>query len=296
MICKHETFRIVVPGRCGGGCSWWVFQVATRLLNALTKIRVFTGKDYIELAKGGRVVGGINALPHEFPSIVSLQRIILTTSSHICGGSIINPRWILTAAHCITESPATARFVAFAGSHQITANEPTRQAINIDSHVVHPEYLGGVNPSDVAVMHLVSAFVFNTYVQPAALAPVGYNPQPGPATLAGWGSTSSTNIPSMPAILQKVIKPIIDYPTCEQANGGPGNSPLGETNVCTGPLTGGVSACSGDSGGPLYVIENGVQTQVGIVSWGWMPCGSVGRPSVYVGVGAYRQWIDSNID
>ncbi|XP_058826426.1 trypsin-1-like [Topomyia yanbarensis] len=254
------------------------------------------GKDHYELARGGRVVGGDNAVPNEFPSMASMQRMILTTSVHICGGSIINARWVLTAAHCITESPDGARFAIWAGAHDITLAEPNRQVINVDQAFVHPDYLGGVNPSDVAVLRLVSELTFNQYVQPGVLPAQGDLAKPGPATLAGWGSTSTGILPSMPAILQKVDKPIIDFETCEQANGGPGNTPLGPTNVCTGPLTGGVSACSGDSGGPLFVIEGGVQTQVGIVSWGWMPCGSVGRPSVYVGVASYRSWIDSQID
>ncbi|XP_058826427.1 trypsin-1-like [Topomyia yanbarensis] len=250
------------------------------------------GKDHYELARGGRVVGGVNALPNEFPSIISLQRLILTLSAHICGGSIISQRWVLTAAHCITESPENARFAIWAGAHDITVAEPNRQVINVDDAIVHPEYLGGVNPSDVAVLRLVSYLNFNQFVQPSVLPAQG-DLATGAATLAGWGSTSTGSNPSMPAILQKVQKPIIDYATCEEANGGAGNSPLGPTNVCTGPLTGGVSACSGDSGGPLYVTSNGVRTQVGIVSWGWMPCGSIGRPSVYVGVASYRNWIDS---
>ncbi|XP_053692279.1 trypsin-1-like [Sabethes cyaneus] len=254
------------------------------------------GRDHIELARGGRVVGGINALPHEFPSIVSLQRLILTTSAHICGGTIVSQRWAMTAAHCITESPEGARFAVWAGTHNIASAEANRQVINVDEHIVHPEYLGGVNPSDIAVLRLVSYLNYNDFVQPAVLPVQGDYAVPGPATLAGWGSTSSGTVPSMPSILQKVQKPIITYAECEQANGGPGNSPLGESNVCTGPLTGGVSACSGDSGGPLYVIENGSQKQVGIVSWGWMPCGTIGRPSVYVGVASYRSWIDQNID
>ncbi|XP_055546996.1 trypsin-1-like [Wyeomyia smithii] len=254
------------------------------------------GRDHIELARGGRVVGGINALPNEFPSIVSLQRLILTASAHICGGTVIAPRWIMTAAHCITESPQGARFAIWAGAHNIATAEANRQAINVEMSIVHPDYLGGVNPSDIAVMRLVSYLNYNNFVQPALLPAQGDLATPGPATLAGWGSTSTGTTPSMPATLQKVNKPIIDYDTCEEANGGAGNSPLGPTNVCTGPLTGGISACSGDSGGPLYVIENGVQTQVGIVSWGWIPCGSIGRPSVYVGVASYRSWVDAQID
>ncbi|XP_053688068.1 trypsin-1-like [Sabethes cyaneus] len=254
------------------------------------------GRDQIALAPlGGRVVGGENAQPGEFPSIVSLQRLILTTSAHICGGSIINARWALTAGHCITESPDGARFAVWAGAHNIGATEANRQVVNVENSIVHPEYLGGVNPSDVAVLFLEEALIMNQFVQPAVLPAQGNVAVPGPATLAGWGSTSTGIIPSMPSILQRVDKPIIDYATCETAAGGPGNSPLGPTNVCTGPLTGGIGACSGDSGGPLYVMTNGVQTQVGIVSWGWIPCGSVGRPSVYVGVASYRSWIDAEI-
>ncbi|XP_055546997.1 trypsin-1-like [Wyeomyia smithii] len=253
------------------------------------------GRDYFELARGGRIIGGINALPHEFPSIVSLQRLILTTSTHVCGGTVLNQRWAMTAGHCILHSPEGARFAIWAGSHQILISEPNRQVINVEEAIIHPEYLGGVNPSDVAVLRLATYVNFNDFVQPAVLPAQGDLATPGPATLAGWGSISgSANI--MPSTLQKVQKPIIDYDTCEEANGGPGNTPLGPTNVCTGPLTGGISACAGDSGSPLLVIEDGVQTQVGIVSWGWVPCGSIGRPSVYVGVASYRDWIDDQVN
>ncbi|XP_058452072.1 trypsin-1-like [Malaya genurostris] len=262
----------------------------------LAAVSAAPGKDHYELARGGRVVGGVNALPNEFPSIISLQRLILTASAHICGGTILNARWAMTAGHCITESPENARFAIWAGAHDITVAETNRQVINVDESIVHPDYLGGVNPSDVAVLRLASALELNEFVQPALLPAQDDLATPGPATLAGWGSTSTGSVPSMPAILQKVQKPIISYDACEEANGGPGNTPLGPTNVCTGPLTGGISACSGDSGGPLFLIDGGVQTQVGIVSWGWIPCGSVGRPSVYVGVASYRSWIDSQID
>lgn len=65
------------------------------------------------------------------------------------------------------------------------------------------------------------------------------------------------------------------------------SDPLADNNVCTGPLTGGVSACSGDSGGPL--AQNG--TLIGVVSWGVSPCGTTGAPSVYVQVSNYTSFI-----
>ncbi|XP_052866926.1 trypsin-1-like [Anopheles cruzii] len=240
----------------------------------------------------GRIVGGIDALPGEFPSIVSVQRVILILSAHVCGGSILNNFWVITAAHCITESPAGANFAIWAGTHDVSATEGTRQTIAVASHTVHPEYLGGVNPSDIAVMRMASPLTYTAFIQPITLPTVGSTPT-GAVTLAGWGSTGGA-IPLPANILQKATKPLITYAECEAAAGA--DSPLGPTNICTGPLTGGVSACSGDSGGPLYRIIGNVHEQVGIVSWGWIPCGTVGFPSVYVGLSHYIPWVLANTD
>ncbi|XP_055636269.1 trypsin-like [Toxorhynchites rutilus septentrionalis] len=249
------------------------------------------GRSYYELIPGGRVVGGILAEPHEFPYVVSVRLAVF--NSHICGGTIINQDWILTAAHCITET-FLRRFVIWAGAHNFAITEPSRQIRDVDRFSIHPDYRGGVNPSDIAVMHLSVSLVYTPHVNNILLPESGRHFS-GTSTLVGWGSTSPTNIPSMPNILQKVEKPLLDYATGEQANGGSGNSPLAETNICTGPLTGGIAACSGDSGGPLLIRENGQRMQIGIVSWGWIPCGSVGRPSVYVGVSHYVDWVKDAI-
>lgn len=73
------------------------------------------------------------------------------------------------------------------------------------------------------------------------------------------------------------------------------SDPLAETNVCTGPIeVGGEGACSGDSGGPL--VTQGGNTQIGIVSWGMMPCGSKGAPSVFTKVSAFVDFINEHIN
>lgn len=71
--------------------------------------------------------------------------------------------------------------------------------------------------------------------------------------------------------------------------------PLVDTNVCTGPLTGGYSACSGDSGGPLVGKEGDKTVQIGVVSWGLMPCGHENAPSVFTRVSAFSDFINQYV-
>lgn len=235
----------------------------------------------------GRVVGGQNAVPHSAPWIVSLQWGLATPAQH-CGGSIITPAWVVTAAHCLGGITNIGVFVMIAGRHNIGIAEASEQRRNINRARTwpHPQYEGGVGPFDIGMIHAAPAFVFNQFVAPIALPPAG-SIHSGLATLHGWGSTSTGIFPIMPPILQTVTKPILPMVQCEAVLG-PG-SPVHPTNVCTGPLTGGISACGGDSGGPL--AQNGLL--VGIVSWGFVPCGSVNAPSVYVRTSAFNAWINS---
>lgn len=235
----------------------------------------------------GRVTGGQNAVPHSAPWIVTLQWGATVPSQH-CGGSIISPAWVVTAAHCLGGRTDTGVFIMIAGRHNIHIEEPAseqRRNINRARTWSHPQYAGGVGPFDIGMIHAAPAFTFNTFVQPIALPAAGFI-HSGTATLHGWGSTSSTIFPTFPAILQTVTKPIIPMAQCVAVLGAA--SPVHETNVCTGPLTGGISACSGDSGGPL--VQAG--QLVGIVSWGTIPCGTPNRPSMYVRTSAFNAWIN----
>lgn len=232
-----------------------------------------------------RVVGGHNAAAHSAPWIVAIHWGATNPSQH-CGGSIIAPAWVVTAAHCLGGRTDTGVFQLIAGRHNLALAEPTEQRRNINRARAwsHPSYAGGVGPFDIAVVHAAPAFTFNTAVRAIALPAAGVI-HSGTVTLHGWGSTSNTWFPSMPNILQTVSKPILPFAQCQAVQGA--SSPLHSTNVCTGPLTGGVSACGGDSGGPLV---QGNQL-VGVVSWGTMPCGTVNRPSVYVRTSAFIDWI-----
>ncbi|XP_046814479.1 transmembrane protease serine 9-like [Vespa crabro] len=243
-----------------------------------------------------RIVGGENANKGEFPYQVSLQWGLTSSRlQHFCGGSILNEKWILTAGHCIIAVPSFGTFVVKAGKHNIRSIENTERTSKVKRTIVHKSYPGGVAPYDIALVELQTPLSFNNNISPVNLPNSGEIPT-GNVLLSGWGSISKSSIAEMPDILQKANLPLINISTCHKAlNDLIGPSPLDDTNVCTGPLTGGYSACSGDSGGPLVKKSNGETKLIGIVSWGIIPCGTTGAPSVYTRVSAFKDWILENI-
>ncbi|XP_063243088.1 trypsin-1-like [Bacillus rossius redtenbacheri] len=243
-----------------------------------------------------RVVGGENAVKGQNPYIVSLRRQLLFSNNHFCGGSIISGGWVLTAAHCLVANNINA----VAGDYNLRVNEGTEQSVRVSKSIRHAQYVdnGSVGPFDIALLKLASSFTFNQYVQPINLPAAG-KIHTGETVLAGWGSISLTMVPSNPAILQSATLPVLPYSSCYSAVTGISQAqgianPLDPSNVCSGPLSGGLGACNGDSGGPLAQKNAGAWELVGVVSWGLVPCGSAGAPSVYVRASAFIDWIAAN--
>ncbi|XP_016956614.1 lectizyme [Drosophila biarmipes] len=232
----------------------------------------------------GFVINGTEAEPHSAPYIVSLATNY-DKHSHICGGTIISKDWILTAAHCISKPEGMS---VIAGLHTRSEVDELTQQRKVDFGRVHEKYSGGVGPYDIAILHVSESFVFNEWVQAATL-PSREQVHEGETHLYGWGQPKSY-VFTAAKTLQTVTTQIVNYDECKAEL--PETAPLAESNICSSSLQQSKSACNGDSGGPLVVeFKNASSELIGIVSWGYIPCGLANLPSVFTKVASYVDWV-----
>ncbi|ALC38890.1 maker444 [Drosophila busckii] len=208
--------------------------------------------------------------------------------THYCAASILNSKWLVTAAHCLTNKAQVCGTTLVACSNAVAGTASTTQKRSIAHFKIHDLYTGGPAPYDIGLIYTETAFTWSSAVAAVKLPSSGSKPK-GTANLYGWGSTSTGKTPSYPSVLQVAANlPILEHSVCDKALTQKGAN-LHDTNICTGPLNGGKGICTSDSGGPL--VQGNVL--VGIVSWGAQPCGQANLPSVYVEVSAFIKWINS---
>uniref|UniRef100_A0A8C8S4K0 Transmembrane serine protease 4 n=1 Tax=Pelusios castaneus TaxID=367368 RepID=A0A8C8S4K0_9SAUR len=231
-----------------------------------------------ESVRSPRVVGGAHARIDAWPWQVSLQH----KNQHLCGGSIIAPNWILTAAHCFKRNPATQNWRVKAGSAVLSSINtiPVEKIFIIDINYMFPK------DNDIALVKLTSPLSFSGTVKPICL-PFFDEELPSHAQLwvTGWGYTKQDG--TLSKTLQQAEIKLIDSNTCNAANAYQGE--VSDKMICAGLMKGGVDTCQGDSGGPL-MYNSGHWQVVGLVSWGH-GCGGPSTPGVYTKVQAYLNWI-----
>jgi len=237
----------------------------------------------------GRIVGGVEAKKHEFPWVVRLQ--YKSTGGLLCGGSIISPRSILTAAHCL-RNPASdlLNLEVLAGAHDMnnSTGEP-RQVRALKNITCHRGYNGNNMQNDVCILSLTSDLQMTQWVSFVEVADTNTK-IPGSGVVAGWGITTENGVVSR--VLRKVSVPMVSNPTCSNAYSVVPGISITNGMMCAG--TSGKDSCQGDSGGPLMCTYDANNTPVlfacGIVSFG-VGCGDARFPGVYTRISTYRDWI-----
>lgn len=274
-----------------------------------------------------RVFGGKEAESGAYPFQVALlasQRLDDSAESQVnsqfCGGSLIAPGWVLTAAHCLVDEGQPVPAAAITALIGATAlDEGTRHPVA--EVIVHPGYNTANLDNDIGLLRL----------EAPSDAPVvrlaDSDVETGPATVIGWGRMENGAFPInlMEAdieltanaacnagikeiyardlgLILRNFAPRMRYSAdgvaaATQAAAATMGDPLTGNMLCAGLADGARDACNGDSGGPLFIRDGGAPVQVGVVSWGEGPmdaaaaCGHANAYGVYTRVHNYRDWI-----
>jgi secreted trypsin-like serine protease len=277
------------------------------------------GRNYKDTGKtvSDRIVGGREAQANEMPWMVSLQSYDQSTKSwrHDCGGSIIDPQIIMTAAHCIPENGTSNRIIAGCRKHDNEHCICQVVEFKVSDFFPHPEYDKFSSARyfmwyDIALIRLRSKFKFSN--QPdRAVGPICLYKDGLPdlkandtALTAGWGCTVPFYVKdgrpanlAMSESLKAVQVTVHPEETCTKIWGLYGVSGWYDNDVglCVTSAVGD-GICPGDSGGPLIMRYEERDYAMGIVSYSEAAGMGPEYPGLFARVRYYLQWISDTAD
>ncbi|KAK5621317.1 hypothetical protein CRENBAI_009926 [Crenichthys baileyi] len=242
-----------------------------------------------------RLVGASHCSHGDCPWQVLVQ---LNGNSH-CGGVLIHPDWVITAAHCV-HGKNTQNLTVVAGEHNLDVKDDSEQRIGVTMVIPHKNYNPATGDSDIALVQLNQSLTLNQYTIPICLPtkdfaerdllPVRYH------TVSGWGKrTSGGNSGTSPGrllspVLRQMEVPIIQNSQCSQK----AKFNFTDNMLCAGFLDGSQESCRGNDGSPLVTKYGSTQFLTGVVAWG-RGCSHPGYYGVYTKVAVFVDWVEGTM-
>lgn len=257
---------------------------------------------------GDRIFGGQPTLLDEHPwtALIEYSKPNGRTGFH-CGGSLINSRYVVTAAHCIEAIPRSWKVIGvrlgewdLKKEHDCLEDGDCSDApvnLGVEKIIVHEDYdpQSKAQYNDIALIRFTRDVSMTAFISPVCLpidnAARSRNIVGTKGVATGWGKTENATASNLKLKVELEFK---DQKSCSTAYR-PSGITIRDTQLCAGGVRG-QDTCSGDSGGPLTKLATANNYLYGIVSFGPSKCGTKDVPGVYTSVAQYIDWIESHIE